>query len=206
MNATLRFALWFASIGVAVYAIAAYAFVAPGALVDPSMRASFEAHAGAIRSHAFAASLALLLGPAQLSPRLRARRPRLHRWLGRIYLGLGVGVGGVAGLFMATHAAGGTWARLGFGALAVAWLFTGARAYAAARARSFVEHRRWMVRNFALTFAAVTLRIYVASSIVGGIAFATAYPAIAWLCWVPNLVVAELLFNRPTRVAIGVVR
>jgi hypothetical protein len=45
-------------------------------------------------------------------------------------------------------------------ALALAWLYTGAKAFSAARQRDFVAHRRWMIRNFSLTFAAVTLRLY----------------------------------------------
>jgi hypothetical protein len=53
-----------------------------------------------------------------------------------------------------------------------------------------------MVRNFALTFAAVTLRFYLPGSVAAGIAFELAYPVIAWLCWLPNIVIAELLFNR----------
>jgi hypothetical protein len=54
-----------------------------------------------------------------------------------------------------------------------------------------------MVRNFALTFAAVMLRLYLPASMVVGIEFELAYPVIAWLCWLPNVVVAEMLFNRP---------
>ena len=80
--------------------------------------------------------------------------------MGRIYLGVGVLIGGIAGLIMSTHAFGGTPARLGFGTLAVVWLFTGARAYLAIRGGDVATHRRWMVRNFSLTFAAVTLRLY----------------------------------------------
>jgi hypothetical protein len=111
-------------------------------------------------------------------------------------LGVGVLFGGSSGLFMAFHAFGGIVARLGFALLALAWLYTGIRAYVAIRAGDPSTHRRWMVRNFALTFAAVTLRLYLPASIASGIAFETAYPVIAWLCWVPNLVVAELVFNR----------
>jgi hypothetical protein len=48
-----------------------------------------------------------------------------------------------------------------------------------------------MVRNFSLTFAAVTLRLYIPASVFAGIDFAVAYPIIAWLCWLPNLLVAE---------------
>jgi uncharacterized membrane protein len=185
------------SFGVAVYAIAVYGFLPLGWAVHPDMRATFEAHRAAIYAHVFASVLALALGPFQFRARLRTTRPHVHAWMGRLYLGVGVLVGGFAGLFMALHAFGGLAARLGFACLALGWLYTGARAYAAIRGRDVAAHRRWMVRNFALTFAAVTLRLWLPGSKVAGVEFELAYPAIAWLCWVPNLVVAELLFNRP---------
>jgi hypothetical protein len=96
---------------------------------------------------------------------------------------------------MAFHAFGGLPARLGFGCLAVLWLYTGYRAYRAIRTRDLASHRRWMVRNFALTFAAVTLRLWLPAAVVSGVRFEIAYPAIAWLCWLPNLMVAEVLLR-----------
>lgn len=48
---------------------------------------------------------------------------------------------------------------LGLAGLALAWLYTGLRAYLAIRARDIAAHRCWMVRNFALAFASVTLRL-----------------------------------------------
>lgn len=75
-------------------------------------------------------------------------------------------------------------------------LYTASHAYGEARARNFVAHRRWKIRNFALTFAAVTLRLYLPAAAALEVPFATAYPAIAWLCWVPNLLVAEWLARR----------
>lgn len=181
--------------GVAVYALVVYGF-GPGAeRLHPQMRAAFESHPVGIGIHIVASALALLLGPLQFSARLRSGRPALHRWLGRVYLGVGVAVGGAAGLYMSRHAFGGPLAQAGFAGLALAWLYTGARAYAAARARDFAAHRRWMIRNFALTFAAVTLRLYLPPVFILGLPFAPAYSVIAWLCWVPNLVVAERLAN-----------
>ena len=53
-----------------------------------------------------------------------------------------------------------------------------------------------MTRSFALTYAAVMLRIYLPLAMIVGLDFAQAYPAIAWLCWVPNLAVAQLLIAR----------
>jgi hypothetical protein len=53
------------------------------------------------------------------------------------------------------------------------------------------EHRRWMVRSFALTFAAVTLRLQLPLAAAAPIDSLDAYRAIAWLCWVPNLLAVE---------------
>lgn len=195
-------ALVVVSLAVAAYAIAVYGFLPVGALVHPDMRATFAAHPVGIYAHVFGAAVALALGPFQFLSTLRDRRPVLHRRLGRLYLGVGVLVGGLAGLFMAFHAFGGLPSRLGFACLAVAWLYSGSCAYLAVRARDFMAHRRWMVRNFALTFAAVMLRLYLPASVALGAAFEVAYPIIAWLCWLPNLIAAELLFNRTTHALI----
>jgi uncharacterized membrane protein len=189
-------ALVILSLGVAGYALVAYGLRPLGERVHPAMRAAFEAHAVGIRTHVFASALALLLGPLQFSTRLRSGMPQVHRWMGRIYLGVAVLVGGLAGLYMASFAFGGVPARLGFAGLALAWLYTGARAYAAIRNGDVVAHRRWMIRNFALAFAAVTLRIYLPAAFVLRMPFELVYPVIAWACWVPNLVVAEWIVRR----------
>lgn len=196
-------ALILLSLGVAGYAVAVYGLLPPGSLLHPEMRTTFTNHPAGIYAHVFGSVVALALGPFQFSARLRAHRLQLHRWLGRLYLGIGVLGGGVAGLFMAFHAFGGLPARLGFACLALAWLYSGYRAYLAIRSGEIAAHRRWMVRNFALTFAAVTLRLYLPAAVASCIAFDTAYPAIAWLCWIPNLVAAELLFNRTHHPAIA---
>ena len=185
------------STAVVAYAIVAYGFMPLGALVDADMRAVLESHRTGIYAHVFASAIALALGPLQFSTRLRNRHISLHRWTGRIYLCIGVLIGGLAGLYMSFHSSGGIVARSGFACLAIAWLYSGMRAYLAIRAGKVAEHRRWMIRNFALTFAAVTLRLYLPTSMVAGFDSGIAYQAIAWLCWVPNLIVAELLFNRP---------
>jgi uncharacterized membrane protein len=183
-------------VGVAAYALVAYSVFPLGGAVHPDMRAAFEANRTAIMAHVFASSVALLLGPLQFLPGLRARWPALHRWSGRAYLGIGVLIGGVSGLLMAQVAYGGLVGRLGFACLAVAWLLSGARAYAAIRAGDIGTHQRWMIRNFALSFAAVTLRLWLPGSVALGVAFDLAYPAIAWLCWIPNLIAAEWLIRR----------
>lgn len=187
------------SVSVAGYAVAAYGFLPLGSLVHPEMSVVFRANMPGIYAHVFGAAVALALGPFQFSARLRTKRPALHRWLGRVYLGVGILVGGVSGLYLAFYSYGGAIAHGGFALLALLWLYSGLRAYLSIRARDVAAHRRWMVRNFALSFAAVTLRIYLPSAMAAGIAFEFAYPIISWLCWVPNLIAAELLVNRKLR-------
>lgn len=178
------------SIGIALYALSA-------ALL-PTMRNDFVANMVSNSSissvtHFFFGGIVLIAGAFQFHQGLRKRHLTLHRWLGRVYV-IGVTLGGVAGLLLAVNSNGGLVAHFGFGMLAVLWLFTTLTAYLAARARDIDAHRAWMTRSYALTLAAVTLRLYLPLSMIAGIEFEAAYQAIAWLCWVPNLLIAEWFF------------
>lgn len=195
MRRTSRALLILLSFGVAGYAVFAYSVLPFGSLVHPDMKVNFLAHPAAIYAHVFASAVALVLGPFQFSENLRKRHLTIHRWSGRAYLGVGVVVGGLSGLYLSLHAFGGGVAQFGFGTLALLWLYTGLRAYLAARRGAIDAHRKWMVRNFSLTFAAVTLRLYLPAAIVAGAEFTLAYAVVAWLCWVPNLAFVEWRYN-----------
>ncbi len=145
--------------------------------------------------HAASAATALLLGPVQFLPAVRRRWPRVHRWTGRTYV-VGCLAGGASALVLAAGISSGMIAGAGFGALGVVWMYVTGRGWRTARARRWPEHRRWMVRSFAMTFAAVTLRIYMPLAGVLGFDLMRAYPAIAWLCWVPNAILAELYLRK----------
>jgi hypothetical protein len=111
-------------------------------------------------------------------------------------------VGSLAGFASALHSEGGLVTHLGFGILAVLWFFTGLMAYGHARAGRIEEHREWMIRNFSLSLAAVTLRQYLPFALfVMHWPFLRAYVPISWLCWVPNLIVAEWMIRRRWAVA-----
>ncbi len=111
--------------------------------------------------HAGAAATALLGGPSQFAPVVRRRWPRLHRWAGRAYV-VGCMVGGASALVLAAGVSSGPVAGAGFAALGLQWMYATGQGWATARARRYADHRRWMIRSFALTFAAVTLRLYLA--------------------------------------------
>lgn len=145
--------------------------------------------------HVAGAATALLIGPLQFSSRLRTRFGALHRWIGRTYI-ISCLVGGAAGFVLALGASTGPISTIGFGSLALLWIIATSFAWRRATQGRFIEHRAWMIRSFALTFAAVTLRLYLPLSFLLQLPFDDAYRAISFLCWVPNLLVAELYLRK----------
>jgi uncharacterized membrane protein len=143
-----------------------------------------------IQIHIAASSIALTVGAFQFLKPLRIRHPQVHRWTGRVYV-VGCVVGGLAGGAIALYSASGLVAGWGFFVLALLWVPFTLLALAAAMRRDFAAHQRWMVRSFALTFGAVTLRLYLPFGAMT-VGFETAYPIIAWAAWVPNLIIAEM--------------
>lgn len=185
--------LWILCLGIA---LASWRFFLTG--VEASM--GHVAYHAALRpiafyAHVTLAPVALALVPFQLWNGLRQSQPRLHRLLGRVY-GVTIALSGLSGLWLALTTEAGAMAAWGFGLLAVLWLGTTLRGIALAMAGDHVAHRRWMIRSIALTLAAVTLRLQVFAVVLLDLPFDVAYLAIAWLCWVPNLIVAELVLRR----------
>lgn len=180
------------AIGVAGYGAAAAWLSLSGDL--PPMTHHFPDRVTATVVHFGVGGLALLIGPFQFLPGLRARRPGLHRWTGRVYVAACF-MSGIAALVLASTTPAGLVAQLGFGLLGISWLITTGMALVKALKRQFAEHRRWMIRSYALTLAAVTLRIYLPSAFALEIPFTTSYPIISFACWVPNLVVAEWMIR-----------
>lgn len=145
-----------------------------------------------LRTHIAASGVAMILGAFQFLKPLRRKAPSLHRWTGRGYI-LACTVGGLAGGVIALSSTAGPIAGWGFFMLAVLWVpFTLLALFSAMR-KDFSAHERWMIRSFALTFGAVTLRLQlpIGPMLTGG-DFLAAYVWIAWLAWVPNLIVAEI--------------
>ncbi len=181
---------------VAAYALAS-AFL-PGAR-NPFVASLFSEKTLRAFGHLVAGGSAIVAGAFQFSTRLRTRHAGTHRMLGRIYI-VAVLVSGTSALLLAPSSTGGVPAHFGFGLMAVLWVTTAVVALLKVRSGDYAAHREWMIRSYALCLAAVTLRLYLPLSAVVGIPFDEAYPAIAWLCWVPNLIIAEWFFVRSSLV------
>lgn len=145
----------------------------------------------ALSLHALGGAIALMAGPCQFIPRFRERNWNRHRLLGWIYCSA-VLLGWCASVWIAPHSQTGWIAASGFLALGAAWIVTTSMAVNFILRRDAVRHRRWMIRSYALTSAAITLRLYLPLIFAFHWPFSSAYPAIAWLCWIPNALAVEL--------------
>jgi uncharacterized membrane protein len=158
-------------------------------------REAYLEHEFALGVHVLSGMLALLIGPVQFVGRLRRRFVRVHRFMGATYVASATALG-VSGLILAPTAYTGLIASAGFTVLGLAMLFTTWTALRMILAGRYGEHRRWMIRSFSLIMAGVMLRVWVpiydvlAAAGIVDFSFETAYAGIAWLCWVPNLLLA----------------
>jgi uncharacterized membrane protein len=159
---------------------------------------------GTLAAHIVFAGLALLLSPIQLSGWVRARALALHRVIGRVVLA-SIVVGGASGFLLAWFNVAGPIGTAGFAALAVLWVTFALLGLRAILRGDVATHRRWMLRAFAMTYAAVTLRLWLLTLIPLLGDFRSAYLLVPFLCWVPNLVVVELvLASRTPHTVVGV--
>ncbi|WP_456441624.1 DUF2306 domain-containing protein [Psychroserpens sp.] len=145
--------------------------------------------------HITLGGLALLIGWTQFNEKLREKNMDLHRNLGKIYL-VSVLLSGFAALYIAYFATGGIVATLGFSCLAIIWLYSTIRAYFEIKNRSLRKHQKFMTYSYAACFAAVTLRIWLPLLTAFFQDFLTAYKIVAWLCWIPNIIVAFFIVRQ----------
>jgi hypothetical protein len=135
------------------------------------------------------APLALLFGALQFLPKLRARYPKAHRYIGRIYVAACV-IAGVGGLATTPHASGGPIAGLGFAILAALWIGVTLGGWWAAVRRELELHRLLMRLSYAMTFGAVTLRLQIPIGFMLGFSsYAAMSVWLAYTSWIPNVIV-----------------
>ncbi|MBV9241044.1 MAG: DUF2306 domain-containing protein [Acidobacteria bacterium] len=146
--------------------------------------------------HVYMSIWVLLAGFTQFSERIRDYRPRLHRTLGYLYAIDVIFITGPAGLIMGFYANGGITSKTAFVTLAIGWVTATGLAVKKAKDGDYVAHRDWMIRSYALTLSALTLRAW-KWGINNSFDFPPmdVYRAVAWLGWVPNILLAECLIR-----------
>ena len=150
---------------------------------------------GMFYTHITLGGLALLIGWIQFNKKIQRTRIQLHRNVGKVYM-ISVLISGIASLYIAYHATGGIIPKLGFIGLGVTWLYTTIKGYISIRQKDVITHQKMMIYSYAACFAAVTLRIWLPLLTIALDGFLPAYRIVAWLCWVPNILVAYFIINK----------
>lgn len=147
--------------------------------------------------HVFTSLFVLIAGFTQFNAWLLSQHPRIHRQMGYIYLITVLFISGPAAFLMGLHANGGLPARTSFTLLAFLWIVFTAAAWYFVTKKDFSAHGAFMFRSYALTLSAITLRLYtyVSAFLPLHASPKDIYIATAWLSWVPNLLLAELLIR-----------
>jgi hypothetical protein len=198
--------VWISAAFFALYIVAFYAgAVADGAPErwNQALPRLYEPHdllaTIGIGAHFATGAILLLLGPIQLISAIRARVPRLHHWLGRLYVSTALitGLGGLA-FIAAKGTIGGAPMNIGFGLYGVLVVVASVEAFRHARARRFDQHRAWAVRLFALVIGSWLYRMdygiwrILANGAGHTKTFGGPFDVVmTFFFYVPNLIVAE---------------
>jgi uncharacterized membrane protein len=153
--------------------------------------------------HVYSSMWVLFAGFTQFSKQLQKNQPKLHRTLGYIYVVDVLLITGPAGLVMGFYANGGLWSRIAFVLLAVLWIYFTAMALVKAKQKNFKAHRNYMIRSYALTLSAITLRAW-KYGITNTMTLPPmdVYRVVAWLGWLGNLAIAEWLIFRQKKISL----
>lgn len=150
----------------------------------------------AFQVHVFASGLVLLAGFTQFFKVFR--KNGLHRWVGRVYVAVVLGLAAPSGAVLAVTAAGGIVVKLSFCVLTVLWVWFTWVAWRHARTKQWQPHARFMVRSYALALSALSLRLwklalYDLSAYVTWLNPLNIYQIESVLAWTLNLLVAEVI-------------
>ncbi|MEO1434696.1 MAG: DUF2306 domain-containing protein [Bacteroidota bacterium] len=143
--------------------------------------------------HVFTSLFVLIAGFTQFSRWIMNHQPLIHRRMGQLYVAVILLFSGPSGLIMAFYANGGTSSKISFVLLAGLWWTFTWQAYRTALQKQWPKHGQFMVRSFALSLSAITLRVIMFIMGPFQIDHVALYTWAAWLSWTINLVLAEAL-------------
>ena len=146
----------------------------------------------AFYTHVFSSCFCLLAGFTQFSSAILTKNTSVHRYMGYLYIITILLISGPSGFIMSIYANGGTTSQIAFITLSVLWMTTTYLGFHYAKKGDFVKHRNFLIRSYAFTLSALTLRAWK----FGIVIFFRPHPMdlyqlVAWLGWIPNILLAE---------------
>ena len=152
----------------------------------------------AFKIHVITSSFILIAGFTQFFRIFRTKFPRLHRSSGWLYIITILAFALPSGFILALSAAGGLSTQISFVLLSVLWGISTVSALYFALKEKWILHRDWMIRSFALSLSALSLRswkmlLYELQPYFEWLTPLHIYQLESWLGWVINLCLAEII-------------
>ena len=147
--------------------------------------------------HVYSALFVLLAGFTQFNTRILRNYPRIHKSAGYLYVVTVLFFTAPSGIFMGCFANGGLISKTSFIILGILWFTFTLKSVLSILKREIITHKNFMIRSFALATSAFTLRFWKVILIyLFHLSPMDAYQIIAWLGWIPNLLIAEWLIKK----------
>ena len=144
--------------------------------------------------HIFSSLYLLLSGALQFSPRFLQKYPQWHRRIGWGYVAIILCISGPSALVLSFYGNGGWLAKMSFILLSLCWIVSTWVALKTARKKRWKRHQAFMIRSYALTLSAISLRIYqFLNAYFGLLEPDIAYMLISWLSFLGNAIIGEVL-------------
>ena len=146
-------------------------------------------------AHVFTSILVLPAGFTQFNSAFFAKA--WHRRLGMIYILTVLFITAPTGFLMGIHANGGLASKASFVLLSSLWFVTTLLALLNAKKRRFIDHGEWMLYSYSLALSAISFRLIALGFDLFDVHVPPreVYVTVAWLSWVPNLLIAHLLIK-----------
>ena len=150
--------------------------------------------------HVFTSIFLLFAGFTQFSDYILKKHKTLHRALGYAYVIILLCASAPAGFVMSLYANGGIYSQIAFTTLSILWFAFTFIAFKKAKQKDFIAHRNFMIRSYALTLSALTLRAWKLGIVeVFRPNPMDVYMIVAWLGWIPNFILAEYIIWKSKR-------
>jgi hypothetical protein len=147
--------------------------------------------------HVITSIVTLLAGFTQFNSLITRRFPKIHVALGRIYVYTVLVVAAPSGIYIGWYANGGITSKIAFISLGILWWLFTLIGVLKIKRKNLILHSKWMHRSFALACSAITLRLWkVILVYLLQPSPMELYQIIAWLGWIPNLLLIEYYLTK----------
>ena len=144
--------------------------------------------------HVYSSILVIIAGITQFSKTLRRQFSYIHKLSGKIYVLLILVLASPSGFIMALHSNGNNSTHISFCILSILWFFFTLKAYLSIKKGNYQQHKNFMIRSYALTLSAISLRLFKYWIVtIFELPPMDTYNIVAILGWTVNLAIAEII-------------